>query len=78
MLVVSSRPVGKKDLQAREQGILPCTIRKGVILPLASCAYPVPKLSSSMQAERLELIFLPQRSRLVVRINILARLALRL
>lgn len=32
MLVVSSRPVGKKDLQAREQGRLPSTIRKGVIL----------------------------------------------
>jgi hypothetical protein len=41
-----------------------------VILPLASCAYPVPKLSSSMQAERLE----PPP----VRINIKARLALRL
>lgn len=45
-----------------------------VIPPLASCAYPVPKLSSSMQAERL--VFLPQRSRLVVRINILASLRL--
>lgn len=55
MLVVSSRPVRKKELQA---GILP-KIRKGVILP---CAYPVPKLSSSMQAERLELIFLYWKS----------------
>jgi hypothetical protein len=34
-----------------------------VILPLASCAYPVPKQSSSMQAGRLELVFLPQASK---------------
>lgn len=51
----------KKSSKANESELIKKkdnTRSNRVILPLASCAYPVPKQSSSMQAGRLELAFL--------------------
>lgn len=56
----------KKSSKANESELIKKkdnTRSNRVILPLASCAYPVPKQSSSMQAGRLELVFLPQASK---------------